>query len=140
MKKIYYFIIVALISLSKINAAENVNSNCKWSSDNPKQIVQLTSLAVVEDSLNAPEWEKISNSVLLKVTDKRIYLNSLPDRSCKTDLFVVKGDILEQVDFLDDLSWLRVVYKSKRLGKDIVGWIEFSGVCREMGQSRKFNC
>ena len=124
----------------QVNAAKNVVSSCQWLADQPKKFENYTSTKTVEESLNTPQWEKISNNVFLKVKEKRIYLHSLPNESCKSELFVVKGDMLEEVDFLDESSWTRVAYKSKRLGKDIVGWVQFSGVCRAVGRTIKFDC
>ena len=138
-QKLSLFSTFVLISM-QIDAAENVVSSCQWLVDQPKKFENYTNLKKVEDSLNTPQWEKISNNAFLKVKEKRIYLHSLPNESCKSELFVVKGDMLEEVDFLDDSSWTRVAYKSKRLGKDIVGWIQFSGVCRAVGSTIKFDC
>jgi hypothetical protein len=138
--RLYLFSILIYFSvLSHAMALENVTSDCFWKPANAAQLKEMTNLAIVEKSLELAEREMTENNLYFKLRDRRVYFHSLPNSSCRSSLFIVRGDIVEQVDMLDDLSWLRVACHSKRLNKVIIGWVEFKGMCRILG-SGEFGC
>ncbi len=126
--KFFSFGLVILLLISKNGfALENVTSNCSWK---PQRLSDLSGMITLE--FPTPSDESSWNRDLLLVTERRLYFHSLPNKSCRSDLFVIKGEIVEGIDMLPDMSWVRVTYYSNRLSKTIVGWVESKGLCRKM--------
>ena len=74
---------------------------------------------------------------LLVVEKGKTYFYSLPDQSCKSEIFIVHRDQVSAVEYFPDKSgsysngnFVRVVYSSKQLKKEIIGWIELKRLCR----------
>ncbi len=135
------FLTIALCfsALSNATALENVTSDCSWKPARARQLKEMTDLKVAQVAIDWDEFQKRTNNLYLKVDGRRIYFYSLPNESCRSKLFVVKGDVVEQIDMLGDLSWLRVAYRSKRLNTTIIGWVKNEDLCRNLGRSDGVN-
>ena len=117
-------------SLSAIGA-ESISSTCEWK---PKAPVTLSELQKNKD----PAFSSASNPSddEFKVSVKgRTYFYSLPDKSCKSEVFIVSGDKVSAVDYYPIRTgvftdFARVIYDSKSMKKQISGWVEMSALCR----------
>ena len=113
---------------------QNVDTKCGWTPPAPLTVKELN--APYRD--DKPEWQKQSNNDYFVVSRKgRLYFHSLPDSTCRSELFIVQGDVVSAVDFfpkrdgaVDGNKFVRVAYWSKQLKRDVVGWVELDGVCR----------
>lgn len=120
------------INFNLIHAAEPIKSNCSWKSDDNKLIADL-SKEVAPSSCTASRPDDCDE---LRVKEKgRTYFYSLPHQSCKSDIFIVYGDQVTAVDYFPDRTgvftdYVRVVYSSKILKKEISGWVEMKRLCR----------
>jgi len=119
----------------------NLTNKCSWVPPQNKNLTALQSLKKVEEANNLPERDKD----FLQVTEKgRLYFHSLPDESCKADIFIVKGDTVQIIDTYpnSDLSFnnsfARVIYFSKNIKGDVIGWVKMTSL-RRLTESDKRN-
>ena len=119
-----------LLSSSAI-AAEYVTSNCDW---RPKAPVTLNELQKNKDPVFSSPSNP-SDDEFKVVVKGRTYFYSLPDKSCKSEVFIVNGDRVSAVDYYPIRTgvftdFARVHYYSKSMNKNISGWIEMNSLMR----------
>ena len=122
----YLLNLLILVSLNSMSA-EIVTSNCDWKPPTPKILQNLQSIKKIEDQESKNLAIKSADNDYSKVEQKgRLYFHSLPNETCKTDIFIVKGDTIEIIDEYPENSpeFARVIYFSKNMKKDIVGWVK----------------
>ena len=119
----------------------NLTNKCSWVPPQNKNLTALQSLKKIEEANNQPERDKD----YLQVTERgRLYFHSLPDESCKTDIFIVKGDIVQIIDaypnndFSFSNTFARVIYFSKSMKGDVIGWVKMASL-RRLTESEKRN-
>ena len=113
--------------------ADDVTSACAWRPPAPATAAQLNSAADVKAQRDKPEWMKSSDNDHLVVTAKRAWFHSLPDDSCRSGLFVVRGDAVESVTLYPqqgDVRFIRAIFTSPALQRDVVGWMKAEDLCR----------
>jgi hypothetical protein len=125
-------ILFGFISLG-VSGAESVTSNCNWK---PKLPMTLNELQKNKEVPFQPSWNPNDEEFKVKVKG-RTYFYSLPDKSCKSEIFIVNGDKLSAIDYYPDrgggfTDFARVVYSSKSMKKQISGWVEMNNLCRLM--------
>ena len=132
MKKIKYFIVTICFVCLYANSAEPVTSNCSWKPSDPaifKRLIEYKESQLCTQS-NPDECDE------LLVSEKgKTYLYSLPNLSCKSDTFIVHRDQVSAVDYFpnsshNDGNFVRILYSSRQLKKEISGWIELNRLCR----------
>jgi len=129
-----YLITVGLFACIYANSTEPVTSNCSWKPGGSKVFKTLTE----NKQVTLCTQSRPDDCDELLVSEKgRTYFYSLPNLSCKTDIFIVHRDQVSAIDYFPDTSgssidgnFVRVVYSSKHLNKEISGWIELKRLCR----------
>jgi hypothetical protein len=62
----------------------------------------------------------------------------LPNKTCKTSLFIVKGDQVEIIDSYPEgsldfgESFARVIFDNGKTGDAVIGWVEMDALHREV--------
>jgi hypothetical protein len=134
MRKHRFLITLSFFFSSHAISVEPVVSNCSWKPSNPSALKMLTQSK--EPSFCTQSRPDDCNELL--VSEKgRTYLYSLPDQSCKSEIFIVYRDQVSAIDYYPDISgtysngnFVRIVYSSKQLNKEISGWVELKRLCR----------
>lgn len=107
-----------------------VESNCKWMPSNSQTVGQLNSKAAYCKQKERVEYEKTHQRQDYFVIEANgvplIY--SLPNEQCKSNKFLVQGDLIDLIDFypsqeFSDSAYARIIYFSKNLNHDVVGWV-----------------
>jgi len=119
-----------------------VTSNCDWKPPTDKAMIeiskQLPNNKVLQESVNSPSYQ-----IMIIAEKGRKYFHSLPNKNCKSDIFIVRNDKVFWLDSYEDGSdqYEKVAYFSVSMNKIIVGWIASKGVCQyEPTQSLKVRC
>lgn len=119
-------------------AAEDRNliGSCSWLPGKPHSVDELQSTKKIESSNSLPEREKD----YLQVSEKgRLYFHTLPNELCKSDIFIVKGDTVQIIDSYPagDLTFnnshARVIFYSKIMKGNVIGWVKMSSLRRLTG-------
>ena len=113
------------------NAAELVQSDCLWKPSPPVTVTEL------QDN-REPKFNTASNpsdDMFLVKEKGRTYFYSLPNKSCKTQIFIVQRDSVAAIDYFPNRSGIwtefaRVIYYSTTMKNEISGWIEMINLCR----------
>jgi hypothetical protein len=129
-----FFLAVTLIIIlahPDLRAGEILSSNCTWK---PKLPVTISELQDNREPTLSTATNPSDAEFLVKVKG-RVYFYSLPDKSCKTDLFIVYRDQVSAVDYFPErgggyTDFARVSYYSKSRKGYITGWIEMDNLCR----------
>ena len=134
MSKNSFLIALSIFFSSHAISAEPVTSNCSWKPSNPAVLKKLTENK--EPSFCTQSRPDECDELLVSEKGKT-YLYSLPDQSCKSEIFIVYRDPVSAIDYYPDTSgtysdgnFVRVVYSSKQLNKEISGWVELKRLCR----------
>jgi hypothetical protein len=119
----------------------NLNRPCSWMPVQSRSALSLQSSRRIDEANALPERDKD----YLQVDKKgKHYFHALPNELCKTDVFIVKGDVVQIIDTYpkDDLSFnnlfARVIFYSKNMGGDVVGWVKIANF-RRLTESEKGN-
>jgi hypothetical protein len=133
MKKLIIFSISNLIIFSVYAETMNLTNKCIVPLEMAKNINKLQAFDKIDGANEQAEMDKD----YLKVVEKgRLYFHSLPHENCKTDIFIIKGDTDQIIDAYpeDDLSftnnYARVIFYSKIMKRDIVGWVKMAALNR----------
>jgi hypothetical protein len=136
--------LACLAALAVVDArAEDVTSACAWRPPAPATAAQLNSAADVEAQRDKPESMKSADGDYLVVTAKRAWFHSLPDDSCRSGLFVVRGDAVESVTLYPaqgDVRFIRAIFASPALKREVVGWMKAEDLCRGTGDGDFSHC
>ena len=122
----------ALIAAATLaSAAELVQSDCVWNPAPPVTVTELQDNR--EPKLNTAT--NPSDDEFLVKEKGRTYFYSLPNKSCKSQIFIVQRDSVTAIDYFPDRSgswtdFARLRYYSKVMKKEISGWIEMKNLCR----------
>ncbi len=115
-------------------SAEVVSKNCELSPQKFRQLTALNTRQKYLDQAEKPEWKKAADADYAVIKAKgRTYLHSLPDVACKSDVFIIQGDVVEYIDDysgIDDEKFALIIYFSKTMRGDIAGWIPSDSLCR----------
>jgi hypothetical protein len=126
----FFSLFFSCIAIS--NAAEPVTSNCNWKPTDSKVFAEL----VQDKSPSLCTASRPNDCDELLVAEKgRTHIYSLPNASCKSEFFLVFRDQVSAVDFYPDRSgnytdFVKIIYSSKLLNKEISGWVEMKRFCR----------
>jgi hypothetical protein len=124
--------------------ADDVRSACAWTPPRPHTVVSLNSEAEARQQGEKSEAQKAADNDYLVIAAKgRSHFHSLPDESCKSDVFLVAGDLVEHVASFPAEGvprFMRVLYFSKRLKREITGWIPAASLCRATGSGSFDHC
>ena len=143
MRKILLVLCPCLVFYCVNAFAETTNlvGKCAWAPIQSRAVSALQSTEKIGEANGLPEREKD----YLEVTEKgRLYFYTLPNEICKSEIFIVKGDVVQIIDSYpsDDLSFsnsfARVMYYSKKMKGDVVGWVKMSSL-RRLTESEKSN-
>ena len=139
MKK--YLLCIGIVATNAIGA-ELIQSSCNnWKPSNGKSIEALQSTKLIAlQELKSPQ-KKSEDQDYFNVEQKgRLYFYSLPNEGCKSEVFIIKGDVVEAIDEYPEKSpdFTRVLFFSKTMKKDIVGWVK-SDALRRMTYSETRN-
>lgn len=126
---------VSLFFFSIEVAAEDRNliGSCSWVPGKTHSVNELQSPKKIELSNSLPEREKD----YLQVSEKgRVYFHALPNELCKSNIFIIKGDTVQIIDSypVGDLSfnnsYARVIFYSKIMKGNVIGWVKMSSLRR----------
>lgn len=142
MKKLIIFSISNLIIFSAYAETMNLTNKCITPLEMSKNINKLQAFDKID---GANEYAEMDKDYLRVMEKGRLYFHSLPHENCKTDIFIIKGDTVQIIDSYpdDDLSfanhYARVIFYSKIMKKDIVGWVKMAALNRltESDKSKK---
>ena len=130
----YAFVLVFSFFCLNVYSAEPVISNCSWKPSNPDLMKKLNE---IKEPSFCSQSRPDDCDELLVVEKGKTYFYSLPNQSCKSEIFIVHRDQVSAIDYFPDKSgsysngnFVRVVYSSKHLKKEIIGWIELKRLCR----------
>ena len=115
-------------------SADPVTSNCNWKPIDKSLLSDFYKKK--EENFCSKNWSDDCESFL--VAEKgRAYLYSLPNKKCKSETFIIFRDVVTALDYFPDRSgvfsdgnYVHIVYNSKKLNKNISGWIEMRKLCR----------
>jgi hypothetical protein len=121
----------------KVHAESIVESDCKWSPPAPRAVAELNDEQAYCDQKERADFEKTHQrqDYFLVETKGRTPLYSLPDEQCKSKKFLIQGDLVDLIEFyptqeFGDSTYARVIYFSKVLNRDVVGWVPSKTLCR----------
>ena len=133
MKKLLIFSISNLIIFSAYAETTNLTNKCITPLEISKNINKLQAFDKIDEANEQAEMDVDYARVVEK---GRLYFHSLPHENCKTDIFIIKGDTVRIIDSYpeDDLSftnnYARVIFYSKIMKRDIVGWVKMAALNR----------
>lgn len=111
----------------------NLIGKCNWLPPKTLTAEALQSIKIIEEANGLAEQDKD----YLQVAEKgRLYFHTLPNENCKSDLFIIKGDVVQIIDsypngdFSFNNSFARVLFYSKSLKSDVAGWVKMSSLRR----------
>ena len=143
MKK--FLILLSLIASGCFDAnAGNVSSACTWKPPKSVNTIELNGDAIYIEQSQKAAWKKNSDGdYLILIARGRSYFYSMPNIQCKSDVFIVQGDVVE---YLQDYpvsgqsEFTRVFFFSKSLNSDVIGWIPSASLCRGTGSGDFGHC
>lgn len=146
MKNIFYILLLLQFQncfSQNITEIQQVSSVCNWKPPTPKAVSEINkSLPTAKELQQIIQDSNVQDKMI--VSDKgRKYFYSLPNVNCKSDLFIVRKDIVFWLDSYKDENdeYSKVAYISVSLKKIIIGWIPSQGICQyEPTQSLKVRC
>ena len=115
-------------------SAEPVTSNCNWKPADKNLLINFYKKK--EKNFCSQNGSDDCDNFL--VAEKGpAYLYSLPNQKCKSETFIIFRDVVAALDYFPDRSgafsdgnYVQIVYNSKKLNKNISGWIEMRKLCR----------
>lgn len=132
-----YLVVLGLLVGATSSRAQVLSTPCDWKPTPPTTLLDLTSELKRSEK---PEWQKGRDGDYFVVsTTERLYLHSRPDASCKSGVYIVKGDVAELVDLYpksgvssDGNVWARIIFASKKGARDYIGWVKMEALCRRL--------
>ena len=125
--------VISIFGIGAVAETTNLAGKCAWVPIQSRAVSALQSTEKIEEANGLPEREKD----YLKVTEKgRLYFYTLPNEICKSEIFIVKEDVVQIIDSYpsDDLSFSNsfapVMDYSKKMKGDVVGWVKMSSLRR----------
>ena len=134
-RNVTFVFIVILVFISCVAKAETTNlvDRCSWTPTKPHSVESLQTIKKIDYANNLLERDKD----YLRVVEKgRLYFHSLPNEVCRSETFIIKGDTVQIIDSFpaNDLSfnneYARVIFYSKKLNSDIIGWVKMTSLKR----------
>jgi hypothetical protein len=114
-----------------------LESDCKWSPPAPKTAIVLNDEQAYCEQKERSEFDKTHKrqDYFLIEAKGRTPLYSLPNEQCQSKKFLVQGDLVDLIEFyptqeFGDSTYARVIYFSKALNRDVVGWVPSKSLCR----------
>jgi hypothetical protein len=129
----FVFLFLSVFSLESGAQMKNLSGSCSWVPAKHQSVDALQSTKKIEVANSLPEREKD----YLQVSEKgRLYFHTLPNELCKSDVFIVKGDMVQIIDSypIGDMSFnnsfARVMFYSKAMKSDVIGWVKMPSLRR----------
>ena len=140
-----FLILLSLIASGYINAnAGNVASACTWKPPKSVNAIDLNGDAIYIEQSQKAAWQKnADNDYFILVSRGRSYFYSMPNIQCKSDIFIVQGDVVEYLEdypLSGQTEFMRVFFFSKTLNSDVIGWIPSASLCRGTGNGDFGHC
>lgn len=138
-------LLALIIVLVNFNShAENVTSLCTWKPPKSVNPIELNDNEIYIKQSEKAAWKKNTDNDYLVLTPKgRSYFYSMPNIQCRSDTFIVQGDVVE---YLQDYplsgqpEFTRVFFFSKSLNSDVIGWIPSFSLCRGTASGDLSHC
>ena len=146
MKNIFYLLLLLQFQncfSQNITEIQQVSSVCNWKPPTPKEVLDINKPLPTAKELQQIIQDGTGQDKMIVSNKGRTHFYSLPNINCKSDLFIVKKDIIFWLDSYKDGNneFTKVAYISESLKKIIIGWIPSQGICQyEPTQSLKVRC
>ena len=146
MKNIFYLLLLLQFQncfSQNITEIQQVFYVCNWKPPTPKEVLDINKPLPTAKELQQIIQDGTGQDKMIVSNKGKTHFYSLPNINCKSELFIVKKDIIFWLNSYKDGNneFTKVAYISESLKKIIIGWIPSQGICQyEPTQSLKVRC
>ena len=140
----FVFQLFCLVSFAQsASEIQLVTSSCDWKPPSEKAILEINKPLLTYKEIKENIDDPVSYDKAIISKKGRKYFYSLPNKNCKSDLFIVRTDTVIVINSYREGSdiYYKIAYDSVLLKKIIIGWVLSDGVCPyEPVQNIKVRC